>query len=408
MEMRNAYPLLIAFLLATPHLRPMEMEEDEMKTEEQDMTKLLPAELQVHITSYLEDELLQPKIVTKWYSWSPVNALSYDPDGEHIATGDSNGHMQIRFTEDGRVKTEWNTGSDVWALCFAPDGEYVATGHEDGQVQIHSTKDGTVITEWNAGYVYALGFAPDSEYVATGHEDGQVQIHSTKDGTVITEWDTGSWVYALGFAPNGEYVATGDYNGHMQIRSTKDGTVITEWGTGSWVHALDFAPNGNSVATGHSNGHMQIRSTNGSLITEWGTGSWVHALDFAPDGNSVATGDKNGVQIWNILPVLAAHACQKKGLTIRQLVFLKELKINKTNKPLYLNADGWETFKLLCETDEDGEKKPGIDDFYTLYKLKANDAEPDESKKQWRIVAKIFYDRDRFGALHNGHADTRE
>ncbi len=49
-----------------------------------------------------------------------------------------------------------------------------------------------------------------------------------------------------------------------------------------------------------------------------------------------------------------------------------------------------QTFDSLRKASKkDGEKEPGIDNFYTLYKLKANDAEPDESKKRWRILPKV-------------------
>ncbi len=181
--------------------------------------------------------------------------------------------------------------------------------------------------------------------------------------------------------------------------------IVTKCNTESLVYVLGYAPDGKYLATEHKNEQVQIRSTDGTVKTKWDSGSWVLALGYAPDGNYLATGHENGqVQICNILPVLAAHACQKKGLTLRQWYFLKKLKKNKTNNPLYLNADGQKTFKSLCETDEDGEKKPGIDDFYTLYKLKANDAEPDESKKRWRILPKVCNQK----GLEKEHEELQE
>ncbi len=222
-----------------------------------------------------------------------------------------------------------------------------------------------------------------------------MQIRST-DGTSITKWDTESAVCGLGYHPDDCSLATGHYNGTVQIRST-DGTSITKWDSGSAISALAFHPNGRSLATGHQtigheNGTVQIRSTDGTSITEWSSESEVGGLGYHPDGCSLATGHHNGtVQIYNMLPVLTAHACKKRGLTIKQWLMLKVLHDNTTNKPLYLNTDGKETFDSLRETvDEAGEKKPGIDNFYLLQKRKTNDTETDEAKKRWCIVPKTF------------------
>ena len=354
MKKRRIYVLFISLLFSMP-LHAMEIEEIDENVAQSLLVEDLPPEDQVGITDYLKDELLTPKKIAEWNTESGVYALAYHPNGNTLATGHCNGKVQIRSTEDYILTAEWDTGSkEVMGLAYDPSGRSLATGH----------------CPWLPA--------------------GKVQIQSTNDGTVITEWNTGSGVYALGYHPNGSSLATGHCNGKMQIRNTDDYTAITKWNTESGVGALGYHPNGNSLATGHIYGGVQIRNTEGyTVITEWDTRSAVRALGYHPNGNTLATGHGNGeIQIWNILSVLAAHACQKRKLTVRQWLMLKELHDNTTNKPLYLNAGGRDTFDSLRDTEDGAERKPGIDDFYTLQKLKANDSETDETKKRWRIVPK--------------------
>ncbi len=320
MKMRNAYPLLIAILLATPLMRAMEMEENAMEIEQLDATKLLLAELQVQIISCLKNELPPPEIVTKWYSGSPVNALSYDPDGEHIATGHCNGKVRIYSVKNGELKKTWNTGSPVWALAHSYNGEYVATGHYNGQVQTFLAKKGNFRTTWNTGLtlgVDGLHPTPDRAYIATGHSGGCVRIRAS-DNRLNENWKAPVAILALNHSSNGKYIAMGDFEGLVQIYSTKNSNLIGGWKSKSMetVTALHFILDEYIVA-GYFNGDVQISLLeDGELKKKWNTGLAVCALHSTRDGEYIATGhnDEHGsVKIWHILPALAAHKKLKKS-----------------------------------------------------------------------------------------------
>jgi hypothetical protein len=302
MHMNNACILLIAILLAAPHMYAMEMEEYE-----NDKITALPKEIQYGITIKLEGELLDPKIVTEWDIESPI----YD-------------------------------------VCCSSDGTFVATYHpNDGRVQIHSTHNGHLQNKWIARrWINALVYSPDGKYIATGHEAGGMTIYSIPKGGMHRAWllKVGTAVEVLDYTLDGKYIAIMYSNGQKELRHTDNNRIIQKRGPSS---DPNYIPN----------------------LT-----CWVHK------------GYKH-VDIYHVLPGLAAQECLKKGLTLRQLVFLTQLKHNRINNPLYLNTDGKNTFDSLRGTvNERGERIHGIDDFYTLEKGKSNDAKTDESKKRWRIV----------------------
>ncbi len=369
-----------------------------------------PPEIQRGITYYLEDELLTPKNIAKWNTGSTgVMGLAYDPSGRSLATGRFDGMVDIRSTENGTPIKAWNTGSPVRALVYSPDGEQIAIGHND-RVQIGS-KDLTLIREWETlAPVSALKFSHDGNSLTTGDFNAIAQLRSTKDGTLKTEWRTLGKVWAIGDHPDGPSVATGESNGDMFIvinDATKRDRCSCSWCSYS-ISAFAFGPNSNFYAIGYEREEVEIRSITDSsrAIAKWVTRTekdierqrWdiynvprVLALAFDPNGHTLATGHNDDMmQIWNILPVLAAHACKNKKLTFRHLLMLKELHHNTTNKPLYLNAGGRYIFDSLRGTGDGAERNPGIDDFYTLQKPKFNDTETDETKKRWRIVPKTF------------------
>ena len=267
-------------------------------------------------------------------------------------------------------------------------------------------------------YMYAMEIEEPNENVARSltvedlPPEDQVAITDYLENELrtpkkIAEWDTetGSQVWALSYDPEDHTVVIGLSNGKVQIRSTEDDTVIVDDYVGLQnVKALTFNPGPETMATyfkaayslgmgrnillptQFSNEMMQIRFTEDSIVIE----KWsAEALYSHPTKHSLVIGcDKEKVVIRSFLPVFAAHACQKRKLTVRQWLMLKELHDNTTNKPLYLNAGGRDTFDSLRDTEDGAERKPGIDDFYTLQKLKANDSETDETKKRWRIVPK--------------------
>ncbi len=342
--MKTSHLLAITFLLGTSYMYAMELEE-------------IPD----------ESELRTPQIIAEWriQGSAPVGALAYSPDGEEIAIGCDKKVLLVRPMDSILPTRGSDTKRNVHALAYSPDGEQIAIGCSSA-ITLASFYNEVII--------------------------------ASKDLECIGGWPSELSVDMLTYLNNGEHIAVGHnapaagarLEGTVQIRSITDGTVIKEEKLKQPVSAIALGCNAKTIATARSN-RVRILSPDNTVITEWVTHGPVCSLAANPNGQFVATGHCSGkVQIRNILPVLAAHACKRKKLTLRQWLLLKELHHNTTNKPLYLNADRRGTFDSLRGTENGAEREPGIDNFYALQEGNSNDSETHETKKTWCIVPKTF------------------
>jgi WD40 repeat protein len=122
------------------------------------------------------------------FSKSPVIVLSFSPDGQTLATIDSEANIVLRDAASDKVRTTIKSDDRrrVTSVAFSPDGKTLAAAigdppgrdHEPGLIVLYDAASGqrrlTLTGHTNA--VLAVAFSPDGKLLASGGADRTVRI----------------------------------------------------------------------------------------------------------------------------------------------------------------------------------------------------------------------------------------
>jgi len=145
-------------------------------------------------TSWNSEDVPVMQPTQTWNMGSPVTAVALSPDGQYVAVGLDNGHIQLRQASDGTVI--WDvlahatqpdvpyTFSQVRTLLFSHDGRMLASAGNDRRMVLWQAADGKELQIWNTGEqgVRALAFSPNNAFLATSGPLGSINIFNTSTG----------------------------------------------------------------------------------------------------------------------------------------------------------------------------------------------------------------------------------
>ena len=281
-----------------------------------------------------------------------VQSVSFSPDGELLASGSSDGTVQLWRISDGTLLHAFRGhASQVNSVVFAPSGTMLASGSADTTVRLwgmvarklmlaqtlkHSkgvrsvafSPDGNLLAcgtglksvlIWDlshrksAGYrrghkkiVYSVAFSPDGKLMASGSGDKTVQIHPTMVGKGKRHVLGGhsKSVMSVAFSPNGAHIASGSIDKTIRLWRVPDGALLRILeGHTSQVNSVVFSPNGMLLASGATDHTVRLwRVTDGALMytLKSDIGS-VRSVAFSPGGRVLATGSSDGmVRLWRV------------------------------------------------------------------------------------------------------------
>ena len=252
-------------------------------------------------------------------------AVAFSPDGQHLATGDTDRKATLWEMNRGTKIWQMPHGGRVNAVAFSPDGQYLATGDTDRKATLWEMNRGTKI--WHVEHRYRSGLVTVRSDVISGK---RTEIPQMAEGNV----------YAITFSPDGKYLSTGDDTKNPfrhYIKNTKDvagnaniweinyGKLVRrmihetptgrarvtqnvfggpkveylEVKPGGKVNALAFSPDGEYLVTG-SNTVSFWKVSSGQRIRQLEDGNRVYAVSFSPDGKYLATGSSEKVSVWEV------------------------------------------------------------------------------------------------------------
>src|SRR5258706_38978 len=151
-----------------------------------------------------------------------VDAVSWSPNGQYIASGDRNDTVQVWNVKTGKQLFEYPryTGGIIEALAWSPDGRYIAAGDRDGTVHVLDAHRGSLLLIYKgyANQVSALAWSPNSRYIASGSYDHTVQVWNAQTGATLSTYRGHSnTVAAVAWSPNSRYIASGSWDGTVQV-----------------------------------------------------------------------------------------------------------------------------------------------------------------------------------------------
>jgi WD40 repeat protein len=147
-----------------------------------------------------------------------VTAIAVSPDGDSLASGDSDGVIRIIDTATRQLITSIQTGADtVTALDWNLDGTELASGYTDGTVEIWDIMSGTPLLTLvgHIDRISQIKWRPDSNTLASASYDGTVRIWNLETGFSGIITYPGK-VLALDWKPDGSQLAYGGVRNDYQ------------------------------------------------------------------------------------------------------------------------------------------------------------------------------------------------
>lgn len=198
--------------------------------------------------------------------------------------------------------------TDILSITFSPDGQFLATADTNGEVRLWSTQDGTLLKIYkrHAGWVYGLDFSPDGRFLCSGSSDQTVKIWDVKTEKCLKTLSIHNQrVRTVAFSPNGKTLASGSSDCNIQLWDIEQGYQPSQTLVGhtSYVWSVSFSPDGKLLASGSEDRTIKIWevTTGKCLETLQGHTSWVRTVTFSPDGSLLASGSgDHTIKLWDV------------------------------------------------------------------------------------------------------------
>ncbi|MBP0018096.1 MAG: NACHT domain-containing protein [Cyanobacteria bacterium SBLK] len=298
-----------------------------------------------------------------------IFAVVFSPDGEILATGDSNGEIRLWQVTTGQLITSLQGHSDwIRCLAFSPDGTQLASSSNDTTIKLWDVSDPSQIKyihtlKGHKKWVWSVVFSPDGTRLASGSDDttariwdvfngnclailtehhslvrfvafdtdGKSLLSATMPDQIIRFWNirTGkciqSWqevthiVRAMTQSLDGTILATGSDDYGVRLLNRNTGEVLSLFqGHTNRVWSVALSPNAKILASGSADRTIKIWDIENeeclNTLTE-NTGR-VRSLNFSQDGNLLVGGSNDqGIKIWDWKSDRCLHNLQ--GMTYR-------------------------------------------------------------------------------------------
>lgn len=254
-----------------------------------------------------------------------TSLIAFSTDEQHIVTADNSG--SVRFwaaalapAPNDSLVTEPSPGHPLWRksgdsiTAISPDGDHLAIGDSSGH--LHILRADTSAEELAAandelsflghrGAIVELAFSRDGALVASAGLDREIRIWDTSSGlprpfhvrTLASDVDQ------IIFSPTGSRVAV--LGGQrLWVINTDDGTVLADIGLGEIHAGVAFALDG-QIYVGGESGALRVltpdKAGNFYLSNVWQGGAAIRKLAISPNGRILVIVDAQHVaQLLNI------------------------------------------------------------------------------------------------------------
>lgn len=300
-----------------------------------------------------------------------VLSVEFSPDGETLATGDTNGEILVWQVKDSRLKLRlkadnnwirsvafspdgktlasagenqtikiWDLSNEtciqtldekenqVWSIAFSPDGKILATGGEDETIKIWDIANGKCLKTFRGhnGRVRSIEFSPDGKFIVSGSDDKTIKIWNVDNGKCHQTFSGhNNLVRSVAFSPDGKYIASGSEDKTVKIWDVVSGKYLKNLaGHSSWVWSVAFSPNGNYVASGSADQTVKIWNIASGECqqTLQGHENWVQSVAFNPDGQTLASGSTDRtIKIWEVASAKCQQTLQGHSTWMRTIAF---------------------------------------------------------------------------------------
>ena len=174
---------------------------------------------------------LQSTLKTPGQHNTPINCVSFHPEGQLVVVGSWDASLRIWDTfNKKRLKVLKGHKSSVQACAYAPSGRHIVSAALDGEVKVWSTRSGTALGKIVGHHspVNGLAFTPNGQYLVTGSSDKVVKVWSGSMGQPITSIGAEElgFVHKLVFDYQSQLVGAGYHDGHVRQFNLQNGAQV--------------------------------------------------------------------------------------------------------------------------------------------------------------------------------------
>ncbi len=238
-------------------------------------------------------------------SFNHIYAMSVSPDGQWLATSDTQGEISLWQLSTGELIRSWEAhAGSVRSLAFMPDSEMIASGGDDQLLKLWDVHTGEC-RRWlhnSDGTVWVVSPSLDGQCIA--FTDGTIKLWNLNtDEALPLNYQT-DWITSVRFSPDGKILAAACNNGTIKLWNLQTGSYsITLPGHQRMpLVFMCFSPNGQILISGGLDNqvHWWDVQTGQCLRTQFHSG-WIWWVDCSPDGQMVASCSADQtIHLWNL------------------------------------------------------------------------------------------------------------
>ena len=241
-----------------------------------------------------------------------VLGVTFSRDGQHLASGSSDGTVRLWDTASGR-ETARLAGHTAWvrSVAFSPDGRWLVSGSADGTTRLWSVEDGREVASWAEPGVAIFGtaFSPDGKRVLCGGAPRALFIWDPFGADPVIRLDGAAMtVWTVSFSPDGAYIAAGAGSNSVGVWSLVQRQLVRVLeGHSGPVRSVAFSPSGSLLASGAGDDTVRVWDVDAQQeVAAFGDHrQGVRGVAFLPDDVRVAAALADGTVL-----VLDARKCE--------------------------------------------------------------------------------------------------
>ncbi len=256
----------------------------------------------------------QPELIVQTGHTSPVNTISFSPDGKLLASGSGEAFSAVEVN----VVKLWDvaTGAELRTLthvepvawvAFSADGRRVAAKGPMGflgSLKVWDVASGNELpgAQLDAGYINR---AKSSDGKLAAEIDGKnIKLRDALTGRELRRLSsrTSDFQKVL-FSPDSSILATGGARRSVRLWDLRAGVLRTLVGHTDYPVAADFSPDSRLFASGGRDLTVRIwdvASGRELQCLTGHTGKSVSGIKFSPDGRTLFSYDKAGFKLWDV------------------------------------------------------------------------------------------------------------
>ncbi len=184
----------------------------------------------------------------------PVWTAVFSPDGTKVLSASADRTVKVWQRDTGKVAFTINDhNAPVTVALFSPDGKLIASAGGDKVIRIFNAENGKPLRtcEGHLGTITSIAFSSDSKRIVSGSADRQVKIWDADNAKeLVAIKDNPSIVAAVAFRPDGKQIAVGNIDQTLRLHDADSGKLQNSWSAhSSSVNGVAYSPNGQWLAS---------------------------------------------------------------------------------------------------------------------------------------------------------------